>query len=247
MRAYLVCALLLSASLIPLAGCGGSSRSDPIFAGDFLILKPGRSWTYDGTYWTQERTRATAEYSGNFTLTRTCADVTYGGRPALRVETTVTDVTGLRPGMATDLAGADYFTLQATGYYLEAHQTPGGSLDVYQPVRLWMPVPLVLGQTWTWVEIWFGNNATATCTATGMQQEQVPLGAFDAVQLSAGAQGSGAGNWVQYTWVRAVAPGIGVVRDTRTASQTLATGDQIWTDINLQLRSYSDLHGPPSP
>ncbi|UCH36492.1 MAG: hypothetical protein JSV65_09100 [Armatimonadota bacterium] len=249
MRAYLVCALLLlsAASLIPMSGCGSSDDIQAILPGDFRILAPGRSWTYDGTYWAREITRATAEYSGSFILTRACTEVDYAGQPALRVATTVSDVTGDRPAMAQDLAGTDYFVLQSPGYYAQAHQTPGGSLEVYNPPRLWMPVPLTRGQTWTWVENWFGTDTTATCTVTGVETEDVPAGTFDAAQLSAGAQASGVGNWLQYTWVRAVAPDIGVVRETKTSSQTLATGEQIWAEINLDLHNYSDTYGPPTP
>jgi hypothetical protein len=246
MRAYIAYALLLSVVLlIPLAGCG-SSR-DAVFAGDYHILKSGRAWTYDGTYWRKERTRATAEYTGTFSLARACSDVTYAGRPALRVETTVSEVTGDRPAMAEELAGIDYYVLEPTGYYLQAHQTPGGSVEVFSPPRLWLPVPLRPGQTWTWVEEWFGSDATATCTATGMEEEQVPLGTFDAVQVSAGAQASGGGNFLQYTWVRGIAPAIGIVRETRSSYETYATGEQVWTDLSLELRSYSDTHTPPAP
>jgi len=248
MRAFRFWVLLLSAaSIVPLAGCGSSEKAQPVFAGDFLILKSGRSWTYDGTYWVREDTRATAVYSGTFQATRSCQEVTYGGRPALRVETLVSDVTGDRAALANDLEGSDYYVLEPSGYYLQAHQTPGGSLEVFQPPRLWMPVPLLAGQTWTWVESWFGASATATCTATGMHTEEVPIGSFDVVHLSAVAQASGAGNAIQYTWVRSVAPGIGIVRDTRTSSQNLATGEQTWTDLNLELHSYSDTHAPLAP
>jgi len=246
MRAYIAYALLLSVVLlVPLAGCGGSH--DAVFAGDYYILKSGRAWTYDGTYWRQERTRATAEYTGAFRLTRSCSDVTYAGRPALRVETTVSDVTGDRPAMAQELAGINYYVLEPAGYYLQAHQTPGGSVEVYSPARLWLPVPLRPGQTWTWVEEWFGSSATATCTATGMEEEQVPLGTFDAVQLLAGAQASGGGNWLQYTWVRGIASEIGIVRETRSSDETYATGEQVRTDLDLELRNYSDTHAPPAP
>jgi len=233
--------------MLPLAGCGSSEDAQPIFAGDFYLLKPGRSWTYDGTYWMQERTRATVEYSGAFALTRFCQEVTYAGQPALLVQTTVSDVTGDRPAMAEELAGGDYYSLQATGYYLMARETPGGSLEVLEPPRLWLPLPLLLGQTWTWQEDWLGEIATATCIATGTEEVQVPLGVLDAVQLSAGAQASGGGDWFQYTWVRGVAPGIGVVSDTKTSYESRATGEQIWADINLELYSYSDTHSPPTP